>query len=103
MKSFSRNVFIIFILAGLYFVSTLVSCIMETTEKVTKTVYIVPSWKGSLSSAPDNPCAGDAYYNSTQKMSFIYDGTTWQILSKDGSDGTSIVWKGELSVIPSNP
>ncbi|MCH5149597.1 MAG: hypothetical protein J1G30_02920, partial [Spirochaetales bacterium] len=35
-------------------------------------------WKGSLSKAPSNPVSGWAYYDTTQKKSFIYDGTSWQ-------------------------
>ena len=75
----------------------------DTKQEITQVKYIVPIWKGSLSSVPDNPEIGWAYYNTTVKKSFIYDGSSWQIMSQDGSDGLGIIWKGELSNAPSNP
>ena len=65
---------------------------------VTNTINIV--WKGSFSSAPDNPEIGWAYYDTTKKMSFVWDGSTWQVIAQDGK---SIIWKGELTSAPSNP
>jgi len=46
------------------------------------------TWKGGLTSAPSSPQKGWAYYNTTQKKSFIWDGSTWQILAQDGADGS---------------
>ncbi len=66
-------------------------------------------WKGSLSSHPDNPTLGWAYYNTTDKKSYIWDGDSWEIIAQDGvngingTDGKSIVWKGELSTSPVSP
>lgn len=77
--------------------------ITEVTEEITQVNYIVPIWKGSLPSAPANPEVGWAYYNTTVKKSFIYDGTSWQIMAQDGADGLGITWKGELSSAPENP
>ena len=80
--------------------------ITETTEEITQINYIVPVWKGSLPEAPSNPEIGWAYYNTTVKKSFIYDGKSWQIMAqdgKDGIDGIGIIWKGELSSAPSSP
>jgi hypothetical protein len=45
------------------------------------------TWKGGLSSAPSTPQKGWAYYNTSQKKSYIWDGSTWQILAQDGQDG----------------
>ena len=83
----------------------ILSCkqITETTEEITQVNYIVPVWKGSLPTAPSNPEVGWAYYNTTVKKSFVYDGSEWQIMAQDGTDGTGITWKGELSSAPSNP
>ena len=53
-----------------------------------RVVYMAPVWKGSLAAAPENPAVGWAYYNTTDKCSYIYDGTSWSILAKDGTDGT---------------
>lgn len=75
----------------------------DTKMEITQVKYIVPIWKGALSSAPVNPEIGWAYYNTTLKKAFIYDGSSWQIMSQDGSDGLGIIWKGELSSTPSNP
>lgn len=39
-------------------------------------------------------------------MSFVCDGTSWQILTQDGTDGQdglSINWLGELNYVPQNP
>lgn len=77
--------------------------ITETKEEITQINYIVPIWKGSLSFNPENPEIGWTYYNTSVKKSFIYDGSSWQILTQDGKDGMNIVWKGELGIAPSNP
>ncbi|MBF0407128.1 MAG: hypothetical protein HQM10_07235 [Candidatus Riflebacteria bacterium] len=45
-------------------------------------------WKGTLSSAPSSPSLNWAYYNTTDKKSYLFDGTTWQILSQDGNSIT---------------
>lgn len=75
------------------------------------TVQVPVNWLGEYVSAPSTPSIGDAYYNSTLKASFIYDGSIWNQISKDGQDGTYtyegtgylITWKGTLSKAPSNP
>ena len=54
----------------------------------TVTGYLI-SWKGSYSTAPSNPNAGWAYYNTSAKKSYIYDGSSWQIMAQDGADGAS--------------
>ena len=46
------------------------------------------NWLGTLTSAPNSPSLNNAYYNSTQKKSFIWNGTSWQILAQDGTSGT---------------
>lgn len=46
------------------------------------------SWKGSFSLPPDLPELNWAYYNSTDKKSYIYDGANWQIMSQDGANGS---------------
>jgi hypothetical protein len=66
------------------------------------------SWKGSLTAAPVNPQIGWMYYNSLLGKTYIWDGSSWNIVSQDGQDGTSpegflITWKGELSSAPVNP
>jgi len=45
------------------------------------------NWRGGLASAPSNQQKGWAYYNTSQKKSFIWDGSSWQILAQDGADG----------------
>lgn len=70
------------------------------------TNVITFTWKGTLSSSPKNPELGWAYYDSTMNASYYWDGSSWQIISKDGKngeDGLSIVWKGELTSSPSSP
>ena len=77
------------------------------------TVTIGITWLGTFDTAPSNPLIGYAYYNSTIRASYIYDGTVWQQISKDGVDGANgtsptvtgylITWKGSYSSTPSTP
>lgn len=66
-------------------------------------------WKGTFTSALSSPQDGWAYYNSTAKASYVYQGGSWYQMSidgvngQDGDDGISIVWKGELSSAPASP
>lgn len=60
-------------------------------------------WKGALASAPDDPELNWAYYNSTNRKAYVYDGSAWQILAQDGGDGRSILWKGEFASAPEDP
>ncbi|PWV56048.1 OmpA family protein [Chitinophaga sp. S165] len=70
------------------------------------TVNIV--WLGTLATPPALPAAGQAYYNSTDKRSYIYDSTgvgtgTWQIMAQDGLPGQSLAWLGSFTTEPSSP
>jgi len=58
------------------------------SSEVSEAVYSIIIWKGALATAPASPVGGWAYYNSTEGISYIYDGTVWQILAKDGQDGS---------------
>lgn len=69
-------------------------------------------WQGSKSSHPTSPQNGWAYYNSTDKKSYVYQSGAWYQMTVDGQDGLngnngkdglSIEYKGELSSPPSNP
>jgi len=62
-------------------------------------------WKGSLGSQPSNPEVGWAYYNTTDGKSYLYDGSSWSMIAKDGTTVIDIgfVWKGTLSEAPSSP
>ena len=66
------------------------------------------NWLGSYESASEisNPQYLDAYYNTKDGCSYIYNGSSWTLLAKagtDGVDGSSIVWKGELDSAPTEP
>ena len=72
------------------------------------------SWKGSLASNPVGPISGDAYYNTVDKKSYIYNGSTWTTMAQDGAQGPqgdpgpqgplgSIIWRGTHSIDPLNP
>lgn len=64
------------------------------------------AWKGSLSAAPSNPEELWAYYNTTDKSSYVYSDSAWYQMSVDGTPGTpgtSITWKGSSSSPPANP
>lgn len=65
-------------------------------------------WKGTYTSHPANPVNGWAYYNSTQKKSYVYNGAWYQMTQdgvngQNGLDGISISWRGELSSPPATP
>ena len=47
------------------------------------------TWLGTLASNPSSPALNQAYYNSTDKIAYIWDGAAWQILAKDGTDGAT--------------
>lgn len=73
------------------------------------------TWKGSLAQDPENPQLYWAYYNTTDGCSYIWTGENWDIISKNGLDGTngedgtdgidglSITWKGTYDIAPENP
>lgn len=46
-------------------------------------------WLGSFATAPLTPNLNEAYYNTTDGISYIWDGLAWQIISQDGIDGTN--------------
>jgi len=81
-------------------------------------------WLGSYSTAPGSPSTNDAYYNTTDGVSYIWDGSEWQVLAQDGMDGLdglngidgtngvdgtnganglSIVWLGSFPTAPLSP
>ncbi len=43
---------------------------------------------GTLAAAPGSPSLNDAYYNSTDGISYIWNGSTWNIVAQDGTGGT---------------
>ena len=47
------------------------------------------TWLGSLATAPATPSLNEAYYNTTDKKSYIWNGSAWQIISQDGLNGTN--------------
>ena len=61
------------------------------------------SWRGSFTTDPSNPELNWSYYNSAHGISYIFDGTDWQVMTKDGTDGISLAWKGEHSAAPDDP
>ena len=78
------------------------------------TVLVSFKWCGTSDTAPSSPSVGDAYYNSTLKASYVYDGSVWQQISKDGADGKDgtytydgtgylITWKGSYDSNPPSP
>jgi uncharacterized protein YjdB len=102
------------LLLGLFLLAAVVPGCKK--EEITNIEYSV-IWKGSLETAPANPEAGWAYYNTKLGQSFIYDGASWQVMSengkdgkdgkdgvdgKDGQNGIGLVWKGELEAAPSD-
>ena len=66
-------------------------------------------WKGEFDSHPNDPQNGWAYRNTTDGKSYVYQSGSWYqmtidgINGKNGTDGLSIIWKGEFRDPPSNP
>lgn len=67
------------------------------------------SWLGNLEEPPSNPKRYDAYHNTVDGCSYIYDGANWTLLASKGdkgdagTNGRSIVWKGTFYTHPENP
>src|SRR5690606_26662421 len=45
-------------------------------------------WRGEHSSAPANPQVNDVYRNTNDGVVYIWTGTAWDILARDGAPGT---------------
>ena len=43
------------------------------------------NWLGSMATAPVSPNTNDGYYNSTVGISYVWTGSSWQIVSQDAS------------------
>lgn len=56
------------------------------------------NWRGSFSATHEinDPQCLDAYYNTTDGCSYIYNGEYWTLLAKKGDTGTHINWLGEF-------
>ncbi|MEY1639053.1 tail fiber domain-containing protein [Tenuifilum osseticum] len=81
-------------------------------------------WLGSLSSPPPSPQPNQAYHNTADSVSYIWDGTAWQVLAQrgargepgpqgvqgeagpqgvPGANGLSVQWLGSFPVEPPDP
>ncbi|MBP5706535.1 MAG: SUMF1/EgtB/PvdO family nonheme iron enzyme, partial [Spirochaetales bacterium] len=81
-----------FIIISVLLAMTFVACETQhydsqSSSNSGSTTVIALVWKGEAATAPDNPKTNWAYYNTTDKKSYIYDGQEWQILSQDGEKG----------------
>ncbi len=45
------------------------------------------NWLGTLTANPGSPSLNDAYYNSNDGVSYVWDGSSWQIIAQDGMSG----------------
>lgn len=64
------------------------------------------NWLGEFSDFPSPYYGkGSAFYHSSLKSSYMYDGTQWVLLARSGENGKSgiLFWLGEFSSEPSNP
>src|SRR5690554_611931 len=50
---------------------------------------VAVNWLGSFATAPTSPALNDGYYNSTDGVSYVWNGSTWNIVAQDGSDGAT--------------
>ena len=70
----------------------LVSC--EEAGKVNYDALEMIEWKGNFSEEPANPKAGWMYYNTIEDVTYLFDGSSWKIVSKD-TQRLSITIDGE--------
>jgi len=47
------------------------------------------TWKGMFDTAPENPELNWAYFNNNDGCSYIYNGTSWDLLAQAGRDGAN--------------
>lgn len=52
------------------------------------------NWLGSFAGAPDVKSLNDCYYNTIDKISYVWDGDSWEIIAKDGDVGP----KGDIGL-----
>ena len=93
-----RSYFNIFLIVAFLLVS-FVSCSAPSSSDVLDADALI-IWKGSFSTAPVNPEPGWAYYDTSDRASYVYLQGEWRLLAQDGLD---INWLGELSSAPSDP
>lgn len=63
-----------------------------TSEVIENLEEVQMRWRGSLNAFPTDPKKNDAFYHTTNLSSYVYNGSSWQIISKDGTTGP----QGEL-------
>jgi len=68
-------------------------------ERQPQTPEVMFAWKGELPEAPINPQINWIYYNTEDKTAYIYDGSVWKVLVKDGVDGTDGIDGTSLPII----
>lgn len=69
----------IFILMLGVLLATFTGCKKESEEIIE--VYVTPIWKGAFETAPANPEKGWAYYNTTDNKSYVFNGSSWNLIS----------------------
>jgi len=90
LKSMRKSIVIIALLALIVFSMSACDDLLDLDNQLEhETSGIMYSWKGELPAAPTNPEINWIYYNTGEKTAYIYDGTAWQILVKDGVDGNT--------------
>ena len=62
-------------------------------------------WLGTSPNYPTSPSHGDLFFDSVARDSYIYDGTTWKLITSIGnySQGNLPNWRGSLPAAPDNP
>ncbi|MBP5448879.1 MAG: hypothetical protein J6Y01_02065, partial [Spirochaetales bacterium] len=86
MKHFTHFIIISILLAMMFVACETQHYDSQNSSSGTTTVVALV-WKGEAATAPENPKTNWAYYNTADKKSYIYDGTSWQILAQDGEKG----------------
>lgn len=76
----------------------LVSC--EEAGKVNYDALEMIEWKGNLSEAPADPLPGWMYYNTTECVTYLFDGNIWKIVSNDAHSITAKIDGEEVDQSP---
>ena len=60
------------------------------------------NWLGSFAAAPGSPALNDAYYDTALLQSYIWNGSAWNVIAKDGADGALTAWSllGNTGTLP---
>lgn len=82
---------------------TLVDHGTDTTVIMDDLSKVSLRWFGERSTPPEEPKLHWAYYDTELNGSFIWNNSSWALLSKDMENQKKLIWKGVFTSAPENP